>query len=331
MAYAEKRGNLWRARWRAPDGTLESKPGFTSRKDAENYGRDQEAAIRKNTYIDPRAGRITLTEWVNLWFPAQDLELNTLSTYRYTIEVLILPTFGHRPLMSLEAHEIAAWERDLVSRGYERRTVREARSTLATILSDALPRYIQTNPAARKRGKGRKGQRRIERAEKAEKAWATPLETLLFAERCALLSGADGDFVLAITMAYTGMRWSEAMGLSPECVHKDSLSIDWKLYELDSHFYRGRPKYGSIRAADLPKFLAELLTWHLDSNPLRNAPAGIPSRRGARDESTYSSASGTPIIAGPTTGRALCGLRQTAGTRREKDGMSALPCRSWWT
>ena len=57
MAYAEKRGNLWRARWRGPDGTLESKPGFQTRKAAENYGRDQEAAIRGNTYVDPRAGR----------------------------------------------------------------------------------------------------------------------------------------------------------------------------------------------------------------------------------------------------------------------------------
>jgi hypothetical protein len=56
VAYAEKRGNLWRARWRSPDGTLESKPGFTSRKAAENYGRDQEAAIRANTYIPGRAG-----------------------------------------------------------------------------------------------------------------------------------------------------------------------------------------------------------------------------------------------------------------------------------
>ena len=110
MAYAEKRGNLWRARWRGPDGTLESKPGFTSRKAAEDYGRDQEAAIRNNTYIHPRAGQITLTEWVNIWFPAQDLELNTLSTYKYQIEVLILPEFGQRALRSLEAHEIAAWE-----------------------------------------------------------------------------------------------------------------------------------------------------------------------------------------------------------------------------
>jgi excisionase family DNA binding protein len=65
MAYAEKRGNLWRARWRAPDGTLESKPGFTSRKDAETCGRDQEAAIRTGAYVGPRAGQLTLTEWVN--------------------------------------------------------------------------------------------------------------------------------------------------------------------------------------------------------------------------------------------------------------------------
>lgn len=269
MAYAEKRGNLWRARWRAPDGTLESKPGFRSRKDAEKYGQDQEAAIRNNAYIDPRAGKITLTEWVNLWFPALDLELNTLSTYKYTIEVLILPAFGHRALISLETHEIATWEKQLTAQGYKRRTAREARSTLATILSDAIPRYIQVNPAVRKRGKGRKGQSRIERAERAEKSWATALEALLFAERCAALSGADADFVLSLTMAYTGMRWSEAMGLAPECIHETTVNIDWKLYELNSRFYRGRPKDGSIRTADLPPFLAELLTWHLDTNPKR--------------------------------------------------------------
>jgi hypothetical protein len=39
-----------------------------ARKAAENYGRDQEAAIRSNTYIDPQAGQVTLTEWVNQWY-----------------------------------------------------------------------------------------------------------------------------------------------------------------------------------------------------------------------------------------------------------------------
>jgi integrase len=268
VSYAEKQGRSWRARWRGPGGTLESKSGFRTRKDAEKYGRDQEAAIRNNTYVDPRAGRITLTEWVNKWFPALDLELNTLSTYRYTIEVHILPAFGDRSLrwLELEPEAIALWEKQIAARGYTRRTAREARSTLASILADAIPRYIQSNPAARRPGKGRKGQRRIERAEKAEKTWATALEVLLFAERCSVLSGTDTDFAMVITMAYTGMRWSEAMGLLPGCIHGQTMDIAWKLYELDARFYRGRPKDGSIRTVDVPPFLDELLTWHLGTS-----------------------------------------------------------------
>src|SRR5262249_25779090 len=46
--------------------------------------------------------------------------------------------------------------------------------------------------------------------------------------------------------------------LAPRYVQDDMLDIQWKLYELGGRFYRGRPKDGSIRAADLPPFLAEL-------------------------------------------------------------------------
>jgi integrase len=266
MAYAEKRGNLWRARWRAPDGTLESKPGFRSRKDAEKYGRDQEAAIRNNTYVDPRAGQVTLNEWVNQWFPALDLEPTTLANYRYAIEVHILPAFGDRPLASLTAEQIAGWEMETVRRGYTRTTAKAARTLLATILGDAIPRHIQANPATRRRGKGRRGLSRIARNESAEKVWPTPLQALLVAERCAALSGSDTDFVMVITIAYTGMRWSEAIGLGPDCVQDDLIDINWKLYELNGKFYKGRPKDGSIRPADVPPFLSQLIASHIDSS-----------------------------------------------------------------
>jgi integrase len=139
-----------------------------------------------------------------------------------------------------------------------------------------MPRYIRSNPAARKRGKGRKGQRRIERAEKAEKTWATPLEVLLFAERCAVLSGADTDFVMLITVAYTGMRWSEAIGFPPECFDGPALDVAWKLYELDGRFYRGRPKDGSIRSVDVPPFLEDLLTRYLSDTTSRTCTCRNP-------------------------------------------------------
>jgi integrase len=263
MAYAEKRGNLWRARWAGPDGRTESMSGFRTKTDAENYGRDQEAAIRNNTYVDPHAGKITLTEWANLWFPALDLEPNTLDNYRYYIEVHILPAFGDRELRSLEREEIAVWEKRLP---VSKRTAREARSTLTNMLNDAIPRYIQANPAARRRGKGRKGQRRIAEAERTQKAWATPLQALLLAERCALLTGSETDFVMVVTAAFTGVRWGELLGLPPECVRPGELDIHWKLYELNGRFYRGRPKDGSMRTLDLPPFLDELLARQLASS-----------------------------------------------------------------
>ncbi|WP_372493964.1 tyrosine-type recombinase/integrase [Salinispora arenicola] len=265
MAYAEKRGNLWRARWRGPDGTLESRPGFQTRKAAESYGRDQESAIRANRYVDPRNGRITLTEWVNLWFPSLDLEPTTMNNYRYMIEVHILPAFGGRALASLAAEEVAGWEIKLTSSGLSRRTAADARSTLATVLADAVPRYIPTNPAARRKGKGRKGLRRIERIEKEGKAWASPFEALLIAERAAVLSGSDTDFVTILTLAYTGMRWSEVIGLQPQYLLNDAINVHWKLYELNGRFYRGRPKDGSMRTIDIPSFLRELLAAHVDT------------------------------------------------------------------
>ncbi|PSK96615.1 integrase-like protein [Murinocardiopsis flavida] len=272
MAYAEKRGNLWRARWRGPNGRLESEPGFTSKRAAAKYGRDQEAAIRNDTYVDPRSGLLRVTEWANTWFAALDLERTTLANYRYHLESHVLPVFGERELRSLTPEEIAIWERELQ---VSRRTAREARSVFTTMLNDAIPRYIKLNPAARKRGKGRKGQRRIDRAvQRTEKAWVSPFQALLLAERCALLSGHDDDFALVITAAYTAARWSELMGLAPENVRQGELDIHWKLYELDGHFYRGRPKDGSMRTVDLPPFLYRLLEKHLRSTAPRTCHCG---------------------------------------------------------
>jgi integrase len=267
VAYAERRGDYWRARWRGPDGTLESSPAslrFKTKKDAVAYGRDQEAAIRNNTYVDPRAGQITLLEWVNIWYPDQDLEPSTLANYKYLIEVHLLTEFGERELQSLTPEEIGAWERKIrANPAYKARTATDARSMLITVLEAAIPRYIQTNPAVRHKGRGRKGQRRIQEAERKEKVWAMPLQALLLAERCSVLSQVDTDFVAVVTLAYTGARWGEMVGLDPDEVKADVAGLKWKLYELNGKFYRGRPKDGSIREVDLPPFLSRLLQRHL--------------------------------------------------------------------
>lgn len=284
MAYAEKRGNLYRARWRGPDGTLESEPGFQTEKAALEYGRDQEAAIRARRYIDPRGARMSLLEWVNIWFPALNLEPSTLDSYRYLFEVFILPKLGDDPLMSLTTEGISKWEKALIADGYSKKTASNARGALSAALADAVPRYIPLNPAAKSKGKGRKGGSRIERVEKEKKVWASPLEVLLIAERAAAISGSDATFIADITIAYTGCRWSELLGLPPDLIHSDAIDLHWKLYELNGRFYRGRPKDGSMRTVATPPFLNGLLRRHLASGvplkctcgPLHADSDGIP-------------------------------------------------------
>lgn len=260
MGYGEKRGKFFRARWRGPTGDLDGMSGFLTKKAAEIYANDQEAAIRAGRYVDPRAGQISLLEWVNIWYPAQDLELTTMETYRSLLENIVLPEFGERSLASLTAEEVAAWEKELVrSKRCGARTAKDARSVLGTVLAAAVPARIQVNPAQRKRATGKKATRRVQRVMQARKAWATPLEALLVAERVASLSGQENDFVKVVFIAYTGARWSEAVGLDPTCVRRDTVDLDWKLYELNGCFYRGHPKDGSIRAVDVPPFLGSLL------------------------------------------------------------------------
>jgi integrase len=135
---------------------------------------------------------------------------------------------------------------------------------LATLCRGTYPLILPSVGAAR----DARPQRRIQRINHAEKAWPTPLQALLMAElqalllaeRCAALSESETDFVMVIALAYTRMRWSEAVGLTTKCVGEDHLDIAWKLSELDGRFYRGRPKDGSIRRADLPLFLADMLS-----------------------------------------------------------------------
>ncbi|MDI6101876.1 hypothetical protein QLQ12_24975 [Actinoplanes sp. NEAU-A12] len=208
---------------------------------------------------------MTLTEWVNIWFPALDLEPSTLDSYRYLIEVCILPHLGDHTLSSLSNEGIARWEKRLIASGFSKKTASNARGALSSALADATPRYIPLNPAAKTKGKGRKGGSRIERIEKESKVWASPLEVLLIAERAAIISGLDATFIADITIAYTGCRWSELLGLPPNLIYPDAIDLHWKLYELNGRFYRGRPKDGSMRTVATPPFLNRLLTHHLRS------------------------------------------------------------------
>ena len=103
----------------------------------------------------------------------------------------------------------------------------------------------------------------------------TPFQALCLAERCALLSGHDIDFVMNIFAAWTGVRWGKLLAVegwagtdSPLQIPKTGIAtyaVDWQLRELGGVVRKSAPKDGSYRVLDLPPFLAELMRWARDN------------------------------------------------------------------
>ena len=280
MAYAEKRGKgprPWRVKYKRPDGSEGSEPGFETKAAALTWGRDQEAKIHEGRWTDRKTGKTTVNEWTDRWLALQDVGASTAYLRGYLLRRFIRPAWGGRALDSLTTEEIAQWEKTLpAGAGISRRTAELARSLLCTILGDATtsrPPLIPYNPALRPRNRGRKTGRRMQRT--PQRVWATPLEVLLIAERVALLTGSDDEFVLIVTIGYTGMRWAEVIGLEREHVRPSLINVEWQLHEIAGTFHRLPPKDDSYRSTnwepqvpvDLPPFLTELLASHLTSHP----------------------------------------------------------------
>lgn len=270
MGYAEKRGTYWRGRYkieRGRYGTVADPSGATARfrtkRDAENAANDAEATVRSGAWRSPAAGRTTFGEYASRWYAAQDLAASTMQNYRRHIEEHLLPTFESVAIADIRATDVAAWEKREKAVPYAASSVKTWRGTLHLILADAVEEGICTaNPATTRRGRGKRAGRSRNRG--PEKAVTTATGILLIAERIALLSGRDDEFVAVALMGFTGMRWGEVVGLETEFIRPKSVRVEWQLYELDTgELHRSAPKDDSHRTIDIPHWLWCLVSGHV--------------------------------------------------------------------
>ncbi|MCX4752929.1 hypothetical protein [Kitasatospora purpeofusca] len=307
MAYAEKRLSqakgkkgkaTWRARFKKPDGSWDSEPGFPTKNTALEYGQEQEAAIRAGTWIDPKLGRVRFGEWALEWLQAQSPRGRTTDNRWNLLESHILPQWRDTALIAFNWFEVEAWARRLAGTVAES-TIRDAVGLLSRILTGAVDaRRIPVNHLYNRRLTGvdaASGARRGLQAATAEVKppvvpFATTETVLRLARRLGPLYGLH-----VLTTAFAGPRWEELVGL-----HRDNalltrteadehggmftcpiIRIDAEIGALAEYAKRD-PETGkrkafrgieplknpqSARDIDLPPFLAELLQQHLDARP----------------------------------------------------------------
>jgi integrase len=269
LGYAENLGSYWRGRYKVASGryaTVADTDGATIRfrtKTAAKRAADAEEAKLLAGMKKAAAERITFGAYVSRWYAAQDLAASTMQNYRRHIEEHLLPAFEDHAVADIQNTDIGAWEKRERAVPYAASSVKTWRATLHLILADAVDEGLRdSNPAAKRRGRGKRAGRSRNRG--PEKTVTTALGILLLAERTAILSGRDDEFVAIVLMGYTGMRWGECVGLETRFVRPRSVRVEWQLYELDTgELHRCPPKDDSYRDIDTPGFVGALLAGHI--------------------------------------------------------------------
>jgi integrase len=271
MAWAEKSGRGWRARWKDPDGKYPGLSGFPTKSAARRYGEDQEAAIRAGRWIDPARGEVTLQKYFDEWLPAQDLAPRTVSRYEGYFRNHIAPAFGTGALKDIDPLQVDRFEKELRARRAPN-TVTGVMLVFRMLMADAAhDRRIEFSPVRPKRRRGRRKAPDV----RTRKGIAIELEALL-----AIRTRLPGPIaVMVLVAAFTGLRWGEIAGMRRRylVVMPDAPGggagyyvVDEKdgaLHEDGGSLYYGPPKTRRGRTVELPAFLVVLLAVYLDTLP----------------------------------------------------------------
>lgn len=249
MASVEKRrrdGRLtWLARWRAPDGS-QRKKSFSRKVDAERHLLGVESSMVTGTYVDPRAGQITVAEYAPGWLAGRaHLKPKTRAGYESLLKTRVLPRWGSVPLSRVTYGDLSAWVSQLADSGLSASRTRQAYHLLKSLLDDAVKdSRLVRNPAT---GVD------LPRLLAKEKRYLSHVQTAALAEAC------DEYRTLVELLAYTGLRWGEMAALRVGRVdpQRGRLEVVEAVVDVNGRMIFGSPKSHQHRSVPVPSFLRE--------------------------------------------------------------------------
>lgn len=242
-SYDTKNGKRWEARYRKPDGKTARKGGFVRKRDAEAYITSVESAKLQGAYIAPGESRVTVGELGAAWLTAHAIAVkpSTFHSDESAWRVHVEPAWGTRRVGTIRHTEVAAWIAAL-SVDRSATTVKRCHGVLASILDGAVrDRRLQSNPAR---------EVKTPRKVRKQRAYLTHQQV----ERLATAS-LYPDVVRFL--AYTGLRWGEATGLTVADVDvaRRRLNISSNAVIVNGHVIVGTPKTHERRIVVYPAFL----------------------------------------------------------------------------
>lgn len=257
-SYETAKGVRYRARYRKPDGSSTDKRGFKTIRDAKLFLASTSVSKAKGLYIDPSASRATISDLHPTWRRKKNgLKISHTRNLDMAWRVYVEPRWGGTPVSSITADDVEEWIEDLnegkavnardspAPASLSASSVLRCVGILAGILDDAeRAGRIHRNPARRTTNRPRKHSAKTRRY-------------LTDAEVAALVENVHDSTrsILVGFLAYTGLRWGEAVGLRVRDLNmlRRRAHVNQNAVEIDGVIHIETPKTWEKRTVPFPQ------------------------------------------------------------------------------
>lgn len=207
----QRADGTWEARY-----TVGRDPGTGKQLRKSVYGKTQKevrqklsqavAALDNGDYFQP--SKMTLARWVEIWLQEYtgDKKYLTVKHYKAQCKTHIVPSLGAVKLSELAPPQIQAFYNGLQRDGLAAKSVRNIHGILTKCLSTAVQvGYLRSNPAS------------MVTLPKVEKKEIHPLTDEQVKDFLRVSVGDEYEILLKVIL-FTGLRESEAIGLTWDCI-----------------------------------------------------------------------------------------------------------------
>lgn len=245
--WVEKNGPVYRIRDIVNGKKVTLETGWPNKTSAKKRLTTLKADQLRGDFIDPRAGQLTIAEWVEKWWPGHETGLKPTSRQSEgsRVRMHIVPLLGHLALVEVDNLVIQAWIAKLMTgqpdierpgkwarRPISAKTVRSCHGLLHSMMSAAVrARKIRTNPCT---------------DTKLPKPPPREMRFLTEPEAGRLHAAVPEHWQpLVLLLVSTGLRWGEAVGLQLKNldVFGGRLTVERAMHEMaDGSLIFGTPK-----------------------------------------------------------------------------------------
>lgn len=253
------KGLRYKVRWLDPDGEERSKSFPDGQlKAARDWKAQQEVDMARGTYVDPKAGKITVAAFAKSWLAGLDVDELSLQNMEMRFHKRVTPYLGKAEIGSVKPSAIRNWDRELREDGLSDRYRQTLFGNVSAMFTAAMEDgLIVKHPC---RGKSVK---QPKAAQKKVVPW--PEKQVWTVQR-----KLKDRFRVTVDMAAgIGLRQGECLGLAVEDVDflRGVVHIRRQVKTVRYKHVFALPKYNKTRDVPLPEPVKLALAEHIRKYP----------------------------------------------------------------